>query len=210
MYKLIDLVFIFDLVKNILLCINDIEILNCISLNLSWLHMGFLYRPYKICIWIIFCYIKPTHLSCFFRSFWLHTLTLLSRLGKNFLEGFLKDFDGILWCYQLKADLMENSFSTMLFTSETFTFESKSSNRHASVKSSFACPNQYSLVTFVFIFKCFLETPRISELGRSELRGGGNGNPLSILAWKIPCGEEPGGLQSRASQGVGLNWASRV
>ena len=29
--------------------------------------------------------------------------------------------------------------------------------------------------------------------GRSP--GGGNGNPLSILAWKIPWTEEPGGLQ---------------
>ena len=29
--------------------------------------------------------------------------------------------------------------------------------------------------------------------GRSP--GGGNGNPLSILAWKIPWTEEPGGIQ---------------
>ena len=33
--------------------------------------------------------------------------------------------------------------------------------------------------------------------------GGGNGNPLSILAWKIPWTEEPGGLQSIGSQRVG-------
>ena len=41
--------------------------------------------------------------------------------------------------------------------------------------------------------------------GRSP--GGGNGNPLqycsSILAWKIPRTEEPGGLQSMGSQIVG-------
>ena len=30
-------------------------------------------------------------------------------------------------------------------------------------------------------------------LGRSP--GGGNGNPLHILAWRIPRTEEPGGLQ---------------
>ena len=30
--------------------------------------------------------------------------------------------------------------------------------------------------------------------------GVGNGNPLSILAWKIPWTEEPGGLQSMKSQ----------
>ena len=37
--------------------------------------------------------------------------------------------------------------------------------------------------------------------GRSP--GEGNGYPLSILAWKIPCTEEPGGLQSMGSQRVG-------
>ena len=37
--------------------------------------------------------------------------------------------------------------------------------------------------------------------GRSP--GGGNGNPLSILAWKIPRTEEHGGLQSMRSQRVG-------
>ena len=29
----------------------------------------------------------------------------------------------------------------------------------------------------------------------------------SILAWKIPWTEDPGGLQSRGSQRVGVNWA---
>ena len=32
----------------------------------------------------------------------------------------------------------------------------------------------------------------IPGLGRSP--GGGNGDPLSVLAWKIPWTEEPGGL----------------
>ena len=31
-------------------------------------------------------------------------------------------------------------------------------------------------------------------LGRSL--GGGNGNPVHSLAWRLPCMEEPGGLQS--------------
>jgi len=30
-----------------------------------------------------------------------------------------------------------------------------------------------------------------------------NGNPLSILAWKIPWTKKPSGLQSMGSQGVG-------
>ena len=33
--------------------------------------------------------------------------------------------------------------------------------------------------------------------------GEGNGNPLHILAWEIPCREKPGGLQSIGSQRVG-------
>ena len=41
----------------------------------------------------------------------------------------------------------------------------------------------------------------ISGSGRSP--GEGNGNPLSILAWKIPWTEEPGRLQSIGSQRVG-------
>ena len=36
--------------------------------------------------------------------------------------------------------------------------------------------------------------------GPRRLPGGGNGNPLSILAWKIPWTEESGGLQSMGSQ----------
>ena len=40
----------------------------------------------------------------------------------------------------------------------------------------------------------------ISGSGRSP--GEGNGNPLSILAWRIPWTEEPGGLQFMGSQRV--------
>ena len=36
--------------------------------------------------------------------------------------------------------------------------------------------------------------------------GVGNGNPPSILAWKIPWTEGPGGLQSMGSQRVGRDW----
>ena len=38
-------------------------------------------------------------------------------------------------------------------------------------------------------------------LGKSA--GGGHGNPLPYLAWRIPWTEEPGGLQSIGSQRVG-------
>ena len=45
------------------------------------------------------------------------------------------------------------------------------------------------------------DTSSIPGLGRSP--GGGHGNPLSILAWRIPRTEEPGGLQSMGSHRVG-------
>ena len=42
----------------------------------------------------------------------------------------------------------------------------------------------------------------VPGVGRSP--GGGNGTPLSLLAWKIPGAEEPGGLQSMQLQRVSL------
>ena len=47
----------------------------------------------------------------------------------------------------------------------------------------------------------------IPGLGRYP--GGGNGNPLQYLAWEIPCTEEPGRLQSMASQRVGHDLATK-
>ena len=48
----------------------------------------------------------------------------------------------------------------------------------------------------------------IPGLGRPP--GVGNGNPLQYSCWKIPWIEEPGGLQSMVSQGVGHNLAHTV
>ena len=39
--------------------------------------------------------------------------------------------------------------------------------------------------------------------GPERSPGGGNGNLLCILAWRIPWTEEPGGLQSMGSPRVG-------
>ena len=44
------------------------------------------------------------------------------------------------------------------------------------------------------------EVGSIPGSGRSP--GGGHGNPSSILAWRIPWTEEPGGLQSMGLQRV--------
>ena len=43
----------------------------------------------------------------------------------------------------------------------------------------------------------------IPGLGGSP--GGGNGNPLQYLAWRIPWTEEPGGLQFIGSQRIGYD-----
>ena len=45
----------------------------------------------------------------------------------------------------------------------------------------------------------------IPRLGRSP--GGGHGNPLSMLAWRISWTKEPCRLQSIVSQRVGHNWS---
>ena len=47
------------------------------------------------------------------------------------------------------------------------------------------------------------DTGLIPGLGRSP--GEGNATHSSILAWRIPRAEEPGGLQSMESQRVGHN-----
>ena len=48
----------------------------------------------------------------------------------------------------------------------------------------------------------------IPGLGRSP--GERNGNPLSILVWRIPWMEEPGRLQSMGSQRVRHNWVTSL
>ena len=49
--------------------------------------------------------------------------------------------------------------------------------------------------------KCSRRLGSIPGSGRSS--GEGNSNPLSILSWKIPWTEKPGGLQSRRPQSIG-------
>ena len=44
--------------------------------------------------------------------------------------------------------------------------------------------------------------------GSGRSAGGGNGNPLSILAWKIPWMKKSDRLQSMGLQRVGHNWVT--
>ena len=52
-------------------------------------------------------------------------------------------------------------------------------------------------------FTLFLEQLDLARLLGEELLALLNGTPLQYFAWKIPWTEEPGGLQSMESLGVG-------
>ena len=49
---------------------------------------------------------------------------------------------------------------------------------------------------------------RVHSLGQEDPLEDEMATHSSILAWKIPWSEEPGGLQSTGLQRVGHNWAS--
>ena len=49
---------------------------------------------------------------------------------------------------------------------------------------------------------------RVQTLGGDDPLEEGTATHSSILAWRIPWTEEPGGLQSMGSQRVGYNWAA--
>ena len=48
----------------------------------------------------------------------------------------------------------------------------------------------------------------VQSLGQEDLLEEEMATHSSILAWKIPWTEEPGGLQSTGSQRVGHDWAT--
>ena len=50
-----------------------------------------------------------------------------------------------------------------------------------------------------------MQEMQVGSLGRDDPLEGGMATHSSILAWRIPWTEEPGGLQSIGSQGVGHN-----
>ena len=52
-----------------------------------------------------------------------------------------------------------------------------------------------------------MQETRVWSLGQKDPLEIGMATHSSILAWKIPWMEEPGGLQSKGSQRVGHNWA---
>ena len=50
----------------------------------------------------------------------------------------------------------------------------------------------------------------IQSLGWEDPLEKGMANHSSILAWRIPCTEKPGRLQSMGSQGVRHDWATSI
>ena len=48
----------------------------------------------------------------------------------------------------------------------------------------------------------------VQSLGQEDPMEEGMSTRLSILAWRIPWAEEPGGLQSTGSQRVGHDWSN--
>ena len=60
----------------------------------------------------------------------------------------------------------------------------------------------------LFCLHFFLRSRRwFHPMGWEDLLEEGMATPSSILAWRIPWTEEPGGLQSMESQRVGHDWA---
>ena len=55
-----------------------------------------------------------------------------------------------------------------------------------------------------------MQESQVWFLGREDPLEKGMTTHSSVLAWEIPRTEEPGGLQSIGSQGVGHNWATNT
>ena len=51
-----------------------------------------------------------------------------------------------------------------------------------------------------------MQEMQVQSLGQEDILEEEMTTPSSILAWRIPRAEEPGGLQSMESQRVGHNW----
>ena len=55
-----------------------------------------------------------------------------------------------------------------------------------------------------------MQETQVQSLGQEDALEEGMATHSSILAWRSPWTEEPGGLQSMGSQRVGHNWASNT
>ena len=67
-----------------------------------------------------------------------------------------------------------------------------------------------SLVTQMVKNLPAMQETQVRSLGREDSLEKGTATHSSILAWRIPWTEEPGGLQSMGSQRIGHNWATNI
>ena len=72
------------------------------------------------------------------------------------------------------------------------------------------CYTKTSLVTQTVKRLPTMRETRVQSLGWEDLLENKMTTHSSILAWKIPWMEEPGGLQSKGSQRVGHDWATSL
>ena len=73
--------------------------------------------------------------------------------------------------------------------------------------------NAFSTLLFPLVAQMVKNLPTLQEtqvwsLGQEDLLEKGMATHSSILAWRVPWTEEPGGLQSMGSQRVRHNWAT--
>ena len=95
-----------------------------------------------------------------------------------------------------------------LFTTRNVKQQNHSENRQAKVGSVFR--TRASLVAQMVKNRPARWETHVWPLGQEDPLEERLATHSSILAWKIPRTEEPGGLQSMGSQGVGHNWAITV
>ena len=68
----------------------------------------------------------------------------------------------------------------------------------------------FSLVAQIVKNLPAVQETQVWSLGRKDPLEKGMATRSSILTWRIPWTEEPGGLQSMESQRVGHNWATNT
>ena len=93
--------------------------------------------------------------------------------------------------------------------------------KHYFVQTVSACVQLPSMLLQIIIFSASLvaqavknlpavQETQVGSLGREDLLEKGMATHSSILAWRIPWTEDPGGLQSKGSQRVRHYWATNT
>ena len=115
----------------------------------------------------------------------------------------LSDWSDLMWC-----DFLKTTISLFIFRVGKGIFGGKCASKYQA-------PELGRLTTLIVLprwlsgkeYICLpVRETRVQSQAREDPTGEGNGNPSSILAWRIPWTEGPGGLQSMGCQRVGQGW----